>query len=96
MSKFPSIRRDLAILVKENVTSSQIVDLIGQTAKNWLNNVVIFDIYRGKGIETGYKSVAIGIVLQRNDRTFKDSEIAKTMDRVVSTLTDKLGAVLRD
>lgn len=96
LSKFPSIRRDLAILVKENVTSSQIVDLIGQTAKNWLNNVVIFDIYRGKGIEAGHKSVAIGIVLQRNDRTFKDAEVAKMLDRIIATLTDKLGAVLRD
>ncbi len=96
LSKFPSIRRDLAILVKENVTSSQIVDLIGQTAKNWLNSVVIFDIYRGKGIEPGFKSVAIGIVLQRDDRTFKDAEISKTLDRVIATLTDKLGAVLRD
>lgn len=96
LSKFPSIRRDLAILVKENVTSSQIVDLIRQTAKNWLNNVVIFDIYRGKGIEAGFKSVAIGIELQRNDRTFKDVEISKTIDRVISALTDKLGAVLRD
>lgn len=96
LSKFPSIRRDLAILVKENVTSSQIVDLIGQTAKNWLNNVVIFDIYRGKGIPDGFKSVAIGIELQRSDRTFKDAEISKTIDRVVSTLTDKLEAVLRD
>jgi len=96
LSKFPSIRRDLAILVKENVTSSQIVDLIGQTAKNWLNNVVIFDIYRGKGIPDGFKSVAIGIELQRNDKTFKDAEINKTIDRIVSTLTDKLEAVLRD
>ena len=96
LSKFPSIRRDLAILVKENVTSSQIVDLIGQTVKNWLNNVVIFDVYRGKGIEQGYKSIAIGIVLQKADRTFTDTEINKTIDRVISTLTDKLGAVLRD
>jgi len=96
LSKFPSIRRDLAILVKESVTSSQIVDLIGQTVKKCLNNVVIFDIYRGKGIDVGYKSVAIGIVLQRNDRTFKDTEINKTMDRVISALTDKFVAVLRD
>ncbi|MBV1910495.1 MAG: phenylalanine--tRNA ligase subunit beta [Kangiellaceae bacterium] len=96
LSKFPSIRRDLAILVRENVTSSQIVDLIGQTAKSWLNSVVIFDIYRGKGIELGFKSIAIGIVLQRNDRTFKDTEISKTIDRVIGTLTEKLGAVLRD
>jgi len=96
LSKFPSIRRDLAILVKESVTSSQIVDLIGQTAKNWLNNVVIFDIYRGKGIDTGFKSVALGIILQRNDKTFKDAEINKTMDRVISALKDKLAAVLRD
>ncbi|WP_444994292.1 phenylalanine--tRNA ligase subunit beta [Aliikangiella sp. IMCC44359] len=96
LSKFPSIRRDIAILVKENVTSSQIIDLIGQTAKNWLNNIVIFDIYRGKGIEPGYKSIGIGFTLQRTDRTFKEAEIAKTMDRVISVLTEKLDAVLRD
>jgi len=96
LSKFPSIRRDLAILAKENVTSTQIVDLIGQTVKNWLNSVVIFDIYRGKGIERGYKSVAIGIVLQRSDRTFKEAEIHKTMDRIVDALKNKLGAELRD
>ena len=96
LSKFPSIRRDLAILVKESVTSSQIIDLIGQTAKHWLNNIVIFDIYRGKGIEPGYKSVAIGFNLQRSDRTFKDAEINKTLERIISALTDKLDAVLRD
>ncbi len=96
LSKFPSIRRDLAILVKENVTSSQIVDLIGQTAKHWLNNIVIFDIYRGKGIEPGYKSVAVGFNLQRSDRTFKDAEINKTVERIISTLTKELDAVLRD
>ncbi len=96
LSKFPSIRRDLAILVKESVTSSQIVDLIGQTAKNWLNKVVIFDIYRGKGIKENFKSVAIGIILQRTDRTFKDVEVTKTIDRIISALTDKLEAELRD
>ncbi len=96
LSKFPVIRRDLAILVKESVTSSQIVDLIGQTAKNWLNSIVIFDIYRGKGIEPGYKSVAIGFTLQRSDRTFKDTEITKTLERIISALTEKLDAVLRD
>ncbi|MET1253622.1 phenylalanine--tRNA ligase subunit beta [Aliikangiella maris] len=96
LSKFPSIRRDIAILVKESVTSSQIIDLIGQTAKHWLNNIVIFDIYRGKGIEPGYKSVGIGFTLQRADRTFKDAEITKTMDKVISVLTENLGAVLRE
>ncbi len=96
LSKFPSIRRDIAILVKESVTSSQIVDLIGQTAKHWLNNIVIFDIYRGKGIEPGFKSVAIGFNLQRSDRTFKEAEINKTLEKIISTLTDKLNAVLRD
>ncbi|MCW9016238.1 MAG: hypothetical protein OQJ89_04675, partial [Kangiellaceae bacterium] len=61
-----------------------------------LNNIVIFDIYRGKGIEPGYKSVAIGFTLQRSDRTFKDAEISKTLDRIISALTEKLDAVLRD
>ena len=96
LSKFPSIRRDLAILVKENVTSSQIVDLIGQTVRSSLNSVLIFDVYRGKGIEPGYKSIAIGIILQRNDRTFKDAEISKTMQRVILELQNKLEAELRD
>jgi phenylalanyl-tRNA synthetase beta chain len=96
LSKFPIISRDLAILVKESVTSTQIIDLIGQTAKSWLNNIVIFDIYRGKGIEPGFKSVAIRFTLQRNDRTFKDAEISKTMERIISALTEKLNAVLRD
>ena len=96
LSKYPSIRRDLAILVKESVTSSQIIDLIGQTTKNWLNNIVIFDVYRGKGIESGYKSVAIGVTLQRDDRTFTDVEINKTIERVISALQENLDAVLRD
>jgi len=96
LSRYPAIRRDLAILVKESVTSSQIIDLIGQTAKNWLNSIVIFDIYRGKGVEDGYKSVALGVVLQHPERTFKEAEINKTMGRIVSALTEKLDAVLRE
>lgn len=96
LSKFPSIRRDIAILVKENVTSSQIIDLIGQTAKNWLNNISIFDIYRGKGIEKGYKSMAIAVSLQRFDRTFKEHEINQVIQKVVDKLSSELGAVLRD
>ncbi len=96
LSKFPAIRRDLAILVKESVTSSQIIDLIGQTEKNWLNNISIFDVYRGKGIESGHKSVAVAVTLQRFDRTFKDKEINKVMDRIIDSLVSQLGAVLRD
>ncbi len=57
---------------------------------------MIFDIYRGKGIEPGFKSVAVRFTLQRNDRTFKDAEISKTMERIISALTEKLDAVLRD
>jgi phenylalanyl-tRNA synthetase beta chain len=96
LSKFPAIRRDLAVLLKESVTSSQIIDLIGQTEKNWLNNISIFDVYRGKGIDEGYKSVALSITLQRFDRTFKDKEITKVMDRVIDALVKQLGAELRD
>lgn len=96
LSKFPLIRRDLAILVKESVTSSQIIDLIRQTAKSWLNNIEIFDIYRGKGIETDHKSVAIGLTLQRNDRTFKEAEINRTIEKIITALTEKLNAVLRN
>jgi phenylalanyl-tRNA synthetase beta chain len=96
LSKYPSIRRDLAFLVKEEITSSQIIDLIQLTIKKILKEIIIFDIYQGKGIKEGYKSMAIGLILQRDDRTFKDSEITKIMNRVILKMNEQLAIVLRD
>lgn len=96
LSKYPSVRRDLALLVEDKVTASDIIDCINNCKQSGLQDVVIFDIYRGKGVAEGSKSVALSLTLQNDTQTLTDSEI----DAIVSTLLDALahntGAKLRD
>lgn len=95
ISKFPEIRRDLAILVNEAIPARQIQDTIKVIAGDWLKDVFIFDVYQGKGIAPGQKSVALGIVWQHPTRTLIDEEVNELINRVTTTLTEKLGATLR-
>lgn len=94
-SKFPEIRRDLAIIVNEAVPSKEIQDTITNVAGDWLKDVFIFDVYNGKGITPGFKSIALGLVLQHPTRTLIDDEVTELMERVVSTLQGSYGASLR-
>jgi phenylalanyl-tRNA synthetase beta chain len=89
-SKYPSVRRDLALLVNEDVSAERIVDCIKQQAGGILQNVIIFDIYRGKGIDSRLKSVALGLILQDTSRTLTDADV----DRMVGSVTEHLGRVL--
>lgn len=89
-SKFPSVRRDLALLVEENVSVDQIIETVRENAGDVLQNVVIFDVYRGEGIDSGQKSVALGLILQDTSRTLTDADA----DRTVSSVTEHLGRVL--
>jgi phenylalanyl-tRNA synthetase beta chain len=95
ISKFPEIRRDLAILVNQAIPASDIQDTIKVIAGDWLKDVFIFDVYQGKGISPGLKSIALGLVLQHPTRTLVDDEVTALMESVVTTLQDKLGAELR-
>lgn len=94
-SKFPEIRRDLAIIVNEAVPSKDIQDTITMVAGDWLKDVFIFDVYNGKGITAGHKSIALGLVLQHPTRTLVDDEVSGLMDRVIETLQGNYGASLR-
>ncbi|MFZ2314083.1 MAG: phenylalanine--tRNA ligase subunit beta [Gammaproteobacteria bacterium] len=94
-SKFPEIRRDLAILVNDTIRAKEIQDTIRLTAGDWLQNVFIFDVYQGKGITPGSKSVALRLVVQHPERTLVDSEVAELMERVIASLKEQLGAELR-
>jgi phenylalanyl-tRNA synthetase beta chain len=89
-SKFPSVRRDLALLVEENVSVDQIIETVRENAGDVLQNVVIFDVYRGEGINSRQKSVALGLILQDTSRTLTDADA----DRTVSSVTEHLGRVL--
>jgi phenylalanyl-tRNA synthetase beta chain len=86
----------MALIVKENVAISAVVDCIKGGNEKSLQDVVVFDIYRGKGVEEGCKSVALGLIMQNNSQTLADSEIDAIFNRTLETLTNKLSAKLRD
>lgn len=95
ISKFPEIRRDLALLVDQTVPTKEIQDTIRRVAGDWLKDVFIFDLYQGKGVPEGLKSIALALILQHATRTLVDDEVAERMDRVVTALKEQFGAELR-
>jgi phenylalanyl-tRNA synthetase beta chain len=96
ISKFPAIRRDLALLVATNVPAERIKEKILDYGKGWLKNVQIFDVYQGKGIETGKKSIALSLTFQLDSRTLVDTEVNDLMQKIVIKLHQEFNAILRD
>lgn len=96
LSKFPAIRRDIAILVGTDVFASALKSAIVKCAGEWLQDVSIFDVYQGKGIEPGKKSIALGLVLQHPSRTLVDSEVNELVQKVLSMLSTEFKATLRE
>jgi phenylalanyl-tRNA synthetase beta chain len=95
ISKFPEIRRDLAILVNDTIPAQRIQDTIKQVAGALLRDVNVFDVYQGKGIGVDQKSIALALILQHATRTLRDEEVADVVDRVIVALKDQFAAVLR-
>ncbi len=91
-SKFPSIRRDIAIIVPETTLAQVVVDCVQKVTGKLLVNLELFDEYRGKGIDSGRKSLALGLTLQDSSRTLNDDEVERVMREVISTLESELGA----
>ncbi|NQY86219.1 MAG: phenylalanine--tRNA ligase subunit beta [Colwellia sp.] len=96
ISRFPANRRDLAIVVKEDVDAKKVLQLIEKVGGNYLIGLNLFDVYQGKGIEDGYKSLAIALVLQDTNKTLEEKDITDVIKRVVETLKTELNASLRD
>lgn len=96
LSKFPSVRRDLALLVKEDVNAGDIIDAIHSCNESLLQEAVIFDVYRGKGVDEGFKSVALSLVLQNQAQTLTDAEIETVVTTFLEALAEKTDARLRD
>ncbi|MGN0189429.1 MAG: phenylalanine--tRNA ligase subunit beta [Candidatus Cryptobacteroides sp.] len=95
MPKFPEVRRDLALLLDENVTYSDLRKSAFKTGKKLLKNVTLFDVYRGDKIPEGKKQYAMGFVFQDLEKTLTDSDIEKMMTRLMSVFSGEFGAVLR-
>ena len=94
ISKFPEVRRDLALVLDENVSFAEIERLAFETEKKLLKRINLFDEYRGMNL-MGKKQYAISFILQDNEKTLTDKQIESIMDKFIKTFENKLGAKLR-
>ena len=95
LSKFPAVKRDLALLIDKNVPFADIEKIAFETEKKLLKEVALFDVYEGKNLEAGKKSYAVSFLLQDETATLNDKQIDKIMSKLVANLESKLGAKLR-
>ncbi|PCJ18353.1 MAG: phenylalanine--tRNA ligase subunit beta [Gammaproteobacteria bacterium] len=96
ISKFPEVRRDIAVIVDKGVAAGQLMQGVEEVAGELLRNVTLFDVYEGAGLGNGKKSLAMGLTLQHASRTLNDSEVNSLIDSVVSFLKQEFNATLRD
>ncbi|AXR06204.1 phenylalanine--tRNA ligase subunit beta [Salinimonas sediminis] len=96
ISKYPANRRDIAITVKDAVSVGTILSYVEKIGVNQLVGLNLFDVYKGKGIEPGFKSLALSLILQNPDKTLEEAEIQQAVDTVVRGLESEFGAALRE
>lgn len=96
VSRFPAIRRDLAVVVDESVPLAQLKENVSVTARGLLRELRVFDIYRGPKVELTRKSIALGLILQENSRTLTDQEADAVVAAVKERLAKEFGATIRD
>jgi phenylalanyl-tRNA synthetase beta chain len=95
LSRYPSVRRDLAFIVPESVPWAVMQASVRQAAGNQLRDLQLFDRYVGKGVESGCKSLAMALILQDDSRTLTDRDVDAVVAEVVATLSANHGAVIR-
>ena len=96
ISKFPAVRRDIALIVDQEVPVAKLERAVRETAGALLRDVVVFDIFAGENIETGSKSVALGLILQETSRTLKDTEVDGMVHSVTERLARDFNASIRE
>ena len=95
ISKYPSVSRDLALLLDKGVLFEQIEQIAYKAEKKLLKEVSLFDVYEGKNLPEGKKSYAVNFVLQDDEKTLTDNQIDAIMKKIQSSLEQQLGAQLR-
>ena len=95
ISRFPSVRRDLAMLVSNDISYAQVRECITTVAGPYLEKVTVFDVYQGNNLKEGYKSLAIGLIFNNVSSTLKDEDVDSVIETIVSELQQHLGAQLR-
>ena len=95
-SKYPSIKKDVAFIVKKDVTAGEIIEVIRKNGGRILNSIDIFDIYTGDNIKSDEKSIAFNLVFLDNDKTLTEDEVMLVFNNIIRSVEDKLNATLRD
>jgi phenylalanyl-tRNA synthetase beta chain len=96
ISRFPRVRRDLAVVVDEKVSLRQLHERVTFAASSLLRDIRVFDVFRGPGIESGRKSVALGLIFQDNSRTLADEDADRLLNAIRADLSATLGAGFRE
>ena len=95
LSDFQSVTRDFAFVVEEKISAADITKAIASAEKTLITNISIFDVYAGKGVDEGKKSIAVAVTLQAPDRTLTDAEIKTIADAIIASVSKAVGGVLR-
>ncbi len=95
LSKFPEVRRDLALVAGRDVAASAVLEVIRDNAGEWLKDLRLFDVYQGKGIDPDRKSLAVGLTWQHPSRTLNDDEVNTTTQNILTSLEQRLNTTLR-
>ncbi|MEN4949135.1 phenylalanine--tRNA ligase subunit beta [Pseudomonas proteolytica] len=95
LSRFPEVRRDLALVADRDVAASAVLEVIRENAGEWLTDLRLFDVYQGKGIDPHRKSLAVGLTWQHPSRTLNDDEVNTTTQNILTSLEQRLNATLR-
>jgi phenylalanyl-tRNA synthetase beta chain len=96
LSKFPEVRRDLALVVDRDLPAARLLDAVADAAGSWLQDIKLFDMYSGQHIDANKKSLGVGLVLQHPEQTLTDNDVNALIERVVARVADEFGAVLRN
>jgi len=96
LSRYPAVRRDLAVVVDESISFDALVESVTVGSDAALSDVRVFDVYRGKGVETGRKSVALGLIFQDKNKTLTDADVETALSGIRQRLQRDLNAVFRD
>ena len=96
LSRYPAVRRDLSLVVPEEVSASAVRDCIEQTDVDLLEHLELFDVYVGEGIDSGMKSISLALTFQSQSRTLGDAEVNTALSLILDFLTGKLGVALRE
>jgi phenylalanyl-tRNA synthetase beta chain len=96
LPKYPSTSRDIALLVEEEMEVGSIETVIKENGSDILESVKLFDVYRGKQVEEGKKSVAFALTYRAKDKTLTDEDVAGVHNKVLEALKEQLNAVLRE